>query len=452
MSEIGLAAPRPTPFPARRWTLDYRKLVNGLFWLTMASGSVVFFEPAPFDILILITIALWGFGGFTVHRAILPFVLFLSLWVLGGFIGLIPYWNEPDPVSFMFHTLFISSTGLFYALFLTDQTSRRAEVLLSAYAASCVLAAAVAVTTWLAAFDGSGDWVKDGRAMAPFKDPNVLGSYMVTGVLYLVQRLLLGRTRYWQLVLPSLALILAALFLSFSRGSWGAAVVSTTMIIAFLVMTADSRRMRLRIVAGAAAVVFTVFLGIMGALSSPDIRAFFFKRAEVEQSYDSGPNGRFGNQERSIPMLLALPNGFGPLRFRLTFGLEPHNSYINAFASNGWLGGFAFISMVLSTCFVGFRLCLTRHPWTRQAQVLFSATFVFFLQGLQIDIDHWRMFYVSLGAVWGLEAARRRWLARVPPQGEQVAEPAGQAARPPGSAAGRSEPHAAARRRSSISP
>ena len=100
----------------------------------------------------------------------------------------------------------------------------------------------------------------------------------------------------------------------------------------------------------------------------------------------------------------------GPLRFRLTFGLEPHNSYINAFASNGWLGGFSFIMMALGTMALGFRQCLTRHPWTREAQIVFPATFVFFLQGLQIDIDHWRMFYVTLGAVWGLEAARRRWL------------------------------------------
>ena len=123
-----------------------------------------------------------------------------------------------------------------------------------------------------------------------------------------------------------------------------------------------------------------------------------------------GSNGRFGNQIRSIPMLIDLPNGFGPLRFRLTFELEPHNSYINAFASNGWLGGFAFIALALSTFFVGFRQCLTRHPFMRPAQVLFAATFVYFVQGLQIDIDHWRMFYGSLGAVWGIEAARQRWL------------------------------------------
>ncbi len=411
MTGIGLASGQPSPLAAPRWTFDYRKLVNGLFWLAVASGSVVFIEPAPYDILILITIALWGFGGFTIHRAVLPFVLLLLLWTLGGYIALVPYWNEADPVDYMFHTTFIITTGAFFALFLSDQTARRAELLLSAYAVSCVLASAIAVTTWFAAFDGSGDWVRDGRAMAPFKDPNVLGSYMVLGILYLVQRLLLGRARYWWAVLPGLGLTLAALFLSFSRGSWGAAVISTAMIVGFLIKTADSRRMRLRIAAGAAGVVLMVFVGIMGALSQPDVRDFFFQRAHAEQDYDSGPNGRFGNQARSIPMLLERPNGFGPLRFRLTFGLEPHNSFIDAFASEGWLGGFCFLSLAVATIFIGFRQSLTRHPWMRQSQVLFAATFVFFLQALQIDIGHWRMFFVSLGGLWGIEAARRRWLA-----------------------------------------
>jgi O-antigen ligase len=395
---------------AFRWTFDYRKLVDGFFWLTMFSGSVVFIEPSPYDFLILVTIGLWAFGGFTIHRAILPFVLFLSLWTFGGFVSLVPYWHEEDPVGFMLHTLFISSTGLFFALFLSQRTTRRAELLLSGYAASCVLAAAIAVTTWLTAFGEDGEWIKDGRAMAPFKDPNVLGSYMVTGVLYLVQRLLLGRARFLWLELPSLALILAALFLSFSRGSWGAAVLSLAMVVAFLFKTADSRAMQAKILAGAAGGLFVLAIAVTGALSDSSVREFFFQRAAVTQDYDEGPNGRFGNQARSIPMLFGLPNGFGPLRFRLTFDLEPHNSYINAFASNGWLGGFAFIALTLSTFFVGFRQCLTRHPWMRPAQVLFPATFVFFVQGLQIDIDHWRMFYVSLGAVWGIEAARRRWL------------------------------------------
>ena len=336
----------------------------------------------------------------------------LSLWTFGGFLSLIPYWNEDDPVGFMFHTLFIGSTGIFYALFLSQKTGRRLELTFTAYTVSCVIASVIAIVTWYGVFGEGDDWVRDGRAMAPFKDPNVLGSYLVLGVVYTVQRLLLGRMRHVWLILPALALSATALFLSFSRGSIGAAVVAIIMVVAFLIKTANSGRMRLRVLGGAAAVFLVASLGLTAALSVDSVRNFFFERAAVTQDYDQGPNGRFGNQVRSIPMLLDRPLGFGPLRYRLTFDLDPHNSYINAFASNGWLGGFSFILMVLGTCFVGFRQSLTRHPYMRESQVMFATTFVYFLQGLQIDLDHWRMFYVSLGAIWGIEAARRRWLAQ----------------------------------------
>jgi len=36
---------------------------------------------------------------------------------------------------------------------------------------------------------------------------------------------------------------------------------------------------------------------------------------------------------------------------------------------------------------------------------------MFFLQAFQIDVDHWRHVYMLLGMVWGLEAARVKWLA-----------------------------------------
>lgn len=169
--------------------------------------------------------------------------------------------------------------------------------------------------------------------------------------------------------------------------------------------------MRRRILFSAAIVAGVTVVALLLVLSNDEIREFFFMRATLTQDYDEGPTGRFGNQLRSIPMLLEMPNGFGPLRFRLTFGLEPHNAFINAFASNGWLGGFAFIALVLMTSYVGFRGSLTASPFLREMQTVWAATFVFFLQALQIDIDHWRMFYITFGAVWGLEAARIKWLS-----------------------------------------
>jgi hypothetical protein len=126
-----------------------------------------------------------------------------------------------------------------------------------------------------------------------------------------------------------------------------------------------------------------------------------------------GFTGRFGNQIRGIPMLIERPNGLGPLRWRLTFGLEPHNSYIGGFANGGWLGGFSFLALVLATGFVGFRLCLTPSPFQRQAQIAWPGLFIFLLQALQIDVDHWRHVFLLFGMVWGLEAARLDWLGRL---------------------------------------
>ena len=118
---------------------------------------------------------------------------------------------------------------------------------------------------------------------------------------------------------------------------------------------------------------------------------------------------RFLNQIHSLPMLLDRPNGFGPLRFRLRFGLDPHSSYVNAFASYGWFGGFMFLTLVGATTFVGFRLALVRSPFQNFALVVWPSLMGLLLQGFQIDIDHWRHVYLLLGMIWGMEAARMRW-------------------------------------------
>ncbi len=58
-----------------------------------------------------------------------------------------------------------------------------------------------------------------------------------------------------------------------------------------------------------------------------------------------------------------------------------------------------------------------------------------FLQGFQIDIDHWRFVFFLLGAVWGLDASRRRWLDQAPALSSPLsrrAAPASSRSRPVG--------------------
>ena len=119
-------------------------------------------------------------------------------------------------------------------------------------------------------------------------------------------------------------------------------------------------------------------------------------------------------------MLMERPLGFGPHRFAFYFDLDPHDSYIGAFASTGWVGGIAFLLLVAWTTIVGVRLSLVASPFMHQAQVVTPALVSAFLQALQIDIDHWRFIYFMIGAVWGMEAAR---LATAPTSARRDAGP-----------------------------
>ena len=147
----------------------------------------------------------------------------------------------------------------------------------------------------------------------------------------------------------------------------------------------------------------------MVILSIEEIRTVFLDRFTLAKDYDQGETGRFGNQARGLSMLLDRPLGFGPLRFRLWFDLEPHNTFISAFANNGWAGGLIWIFIVVMTSIVGFRLMFVASPFRSVAQVFFPPLFALLMQGFQIDIDHWRQLYLAFGAVWGIEAARMKW-------------------------------------------
>ena len=152
-------------------------------------------------------------------------------------------------------------------------------------------------------------------------------------------------------------------------------------------------------------------IAVIGLLSVEHVHKMFETRAALTQDYDQGETGRFGNQVRGLAMLLERPFGMGPMHWRLVFGLEPHNSYIGSLANGGWLGGVAFLGLVLITSFVGFRLLARPSPFRAHAQIVWPALLMFFLQAFQIDIEKWRHVYMMLGVVWGLEAARLRWLA-----------------------------------------
>lgn len=394
-------------------TLNYQRLVNWVFAIFVFTGIISAFKPSPYDFIFLIIAPLWLLGGIKVHRGVIFILVLWCIFEISGFIALMPYYGEPNPTIYQFQSLYVIFTVVFFTLFFSDRSIVRGELALKAYTVGAVVCAIIGIAGYLDLGGIGLLWSHDeGRAAGTFDDPNLYGSYLTLAAVYLLQGLLLGTTKRPFLSAVSLVVLIVGIFVSFSRGSWGAFINASLLMGVTGYLTVRSKRTRHRIV-----MMSGVTLGLCAAtvfvlLAQPEMRKTFFDRATFAKSYDEGITGRFGNQIRSIPMLLDRPGGFGPLRFRNFFDLEPHNSYVGAFANDGWLGGFTWIIIVFSTAFVGFRLTFVRSPYQQLAQVFWPVLLSWLLQGFQIDIDHWRQLFLCFGAVWGFEAARLRWSAR----------------------------------------
>ena len=162
---------------------------------------------------------------------------------------------------------------------------------------------------------------------------------------------------------------------------------------------------------------------IGGGIAGPTT-AIFLKQAGIDAEvfeawpYATGiggglqiaPNGMHVLAE----MALDLPFGIGPLQFNRYFPEDTHNSYLNAFMSGGWLSGICYPALVFVTSAMGFRYIFVRVPWQRTYLAIFAAFLGTVGESFIIDTDHWRHFWMMLGAMWGLFAAAQRWMANAP--------------------------------------
>jgi hypothetical protein len=391
-------------------------------WTFVFAGSVVKFEPSAYEGLFpIVALVFLAGGALSFHRALAPLVFSLTMLNIGGLASVVPWIFETRSVVFVLISIYMAATCIFFASLMLDDTLARLRTIKSAYVWTAALASILGA---LGYFDVAGTkeiFTRNDRAMGLFKDPNVFGPFLVLPLTWLADDVISGAWRndrrvsagaLWSSIVP-LLLIIMGMFLSMSRGAWGVVVASTglTILLRFALEANTRQRARITMMSIAGVVVLALLLAV--ALTVPAISDLFSQRAALDQEYDGGTLGRFGGQLRSIPLLLASPNGFGPLRFPLVVGNEdPHNVYINAFAAYGWTGGVSYFAFVAMTLLVGWWLTFRKGPFRSVALPLWACTFSLILQGFQIDTDHWRHFFMLVGLTWGLAAATLRHEAR----------------------------------------
>jgi hypothetical protein len=408
VSAANLSVPVDQRAPAASPRLRIASLQRAALWLLIASSAFVIVEPSPYEFFFVVVALIYGLRELRFDRSMASLVIWPALFNVGGLLALVPYLDDRKAVTFVAISIYIAITALFFAGLIAKEPLGRMRTIRSAYVVSAFLASCIGIIGYFNVAGLGEYFTLYGRASGPFKDPNVFGPFLVPPLVWLAQDMLLKRRGSLTRGALPLVVILLGLLLSFSRGAWGVWAASTALMVGLTFLTSQSAALRQRIVLLSVAGFAVIALLLIVALSIPQIRTVFEIRASLNQEYDLGQFGRFGAQAQSIPMLLDLPFGFGPLQYHYHFfGVDPHETFINAFASYGWLGGLSYLAFIASTLYYGSRLIFMRTPFQNEAIAVTSSLFVQIFQGFQIDTDHWRHLYLLFGAMYGLLAASR---------------------------------------------
>jgi hypothetical protein len=218
----------------------------------------------------------------------------------------------------------------------------------------------------------------------------------------------LGRS--WRGMIAPLAIagmLMLTVLLTFSRGAWMNLAVALAIFGYLTMLTTRKQITRVKLMALlAGGMLFAAGL-VAVALSTDYISDLLLQRSTLEMEYDSGSEGRFGGQHKAIGLITENPLGIGALEFGERYHPEEvHNVYLSMVLNAGWLGGGIYWIIVGLTAVLGFLHALKRTPTQPLFLIVYAAFMANAMEGIIIDSDHWRHFYLLAAMVWGLMSAR----------------------------------------------
>jgi hypothetical protein len=385
-------------------------LQRALVWLVGASGAIVFVEPSPYELVTLAATVIFLATDLRLRLVFMPLLLLLFLVNIGYGISAASLMDKPEVANWIATSCYMAVTVILLAMVLSEDTAARLDMLRRGLTVGALIAATAGIAGYFNLVPGGHNLLTlYDRASGTFKDPNVLAAFLILPALFALQSVVSDDFRKSFRSAIALGIMALAILLAFSRAAWGGLAITSGFMLALMVLTSRSRAQRSRIIVMAVVTAIIVVALIAVLLSFDSIGEMFKQRASFDQSYDEGRFGRFGRHILGAEMALDLPFGIGPLQFHKYFPEDTHNSYLNAFMSGGWIAGVCYPALVFITVITGFRHVFVPVPWQRAYLAIFAAFLGTVGESFIIDTDHWRHFWMMLGAMWGLFAAAQRY-------------------------------------------
>lgn len=379
-------------------------------------SGFVMSEPAPYELLMVVQVAVWFLLGLKISRAVAPLLAFLLTFNVGGILSLTVMKDLGTGPMYLAVSTFLALTSVFYAAIIEDR-HQRLRLIFQAWVAAAIITALLGILGYFHAFPGAEAFTLYDRAKGAFQDPNVFGPFLIAPALYLMHGLLTGKLSAAPLRVFGLLIISLGVFLSFSRAAWALFLISAVALVFILLLKERTGAFRLKILLLSLAAVAVLVVAVVVALQFEQVRNLFLDRTTLVKDYDGGHLGRFARHRIGFLMMMENPLGIGPMVFSEIFPEDEHNIWLKSLTTYGWLGFLSYIAMMAWTLTIGFRFLLRDRPWQPYLMIAWIVIVGHVIIGNVIDTDHWRHFYLLLGIVWGcgaLEWRHQRMLRRGP--------------------------------------
>jgi hypothetical protein len=379
-------------------------------WLTFAASGVVFSEPAPVDVLSAGLLILLPAVGLVLVSPLL--LTYLSLWLVvaaGAYLASTLSRDMADSLTHTTVSLFLYLVSFVIAAFVARRPVAHTKLILAAWMFAALIAAGAGLAGYTHALPGAYEmFTKFDRVAGTFKDPNVFGPFLVPPALYCLHLAITHAATRALVPLLGAGFFALAVLMSYSRGAWVNLALAAGLYVWLAFVTAPGQGQRLRILTLSALGALIAAGAVLIALQFDNVASLLSERASLTQSYDVGPDGRFGGQEKAIDLILSNPFGIGAQQFTPVYHHEEvHNVFLSIVLNAGWIGGGAYWIVVGLTLVLGFRHAMQATEWRPLFIIAYSAFVATALEGWIIDSDHWRSFYTLMAIIWGLMAAPR---------------------------------------------
>jgi O-antigen ligase len=356
--------------------------------------AAVRIEPAPADLILFVVIAVaLVTGRFDLRRVPLIVTVLLGVFLALNMLASVELIDVGRGAMFFAITLYL----VLFSLWLTSyvRSAYTARVVLRAYVAAAVVSAAVAVLALFVAFPGHSIFVSGPRAQGLFKDPNVLGPFLVPAALLLLEETVAPRLLRARLAtkVALISILTVGIVFSFSRAAWLNFVVGAFVMFCVLALRRGGGRRAVSFMVAAVSATAVLF----AALAVTSSFAFLSERARF-QAYDVQ---RFGAQLSGIELAAKYPLGIGPGQFEQVSPISAHSTYVRALSEEGVLGLLVFLALLLLTLgFASRNAVLGRDTYGIGSAALLAAWCGVLANSVFIDTLHWRHFWLLAALIW----------------------------------------------------